>query len=293
MTHESYSKVTRSLIVRHGFAPSVVDLLSDATTADEFVTAAALPDLVNELACQVPGLGPQTSMLGHNLASLEHFQRADGRGYYWPGDESLTVAGRLVETAAAVAQAHVTVNHTGEPAPLVPMLDPPPVVASVASQPSATVCSCDFPSAALGAAYYGEAARQWAAQGNTAGWRRCAGYALHFVQDCLVPHHAWGCLLYGHAAFEDELEARWARTLTDTVEAGLVGSQLAHAVWRELHPLDGATSLDALCQSLAMATRAHFGGPTNLAECSGDVALAVSVRAVAASVRACELMTTS
>jgi hypothetical protein len=36
-----------------------------------------------------------------------------------------------------------------------------------------------------------------------------AGWALHFVEDCCVPHHAEGLLLKGHSAFEGDVEDEW------------------------------------------------------------------------------------
>jgi len=53
----------------------------------------------------------------------------------------------------------------------------------------------------------------------------------------------------------------------------------------------GQGSIEELCEANAEWARRWFGAPGKLEECTGDAALAVSVRAVASSMAAINLMT--
>jgi len=284
-THELYAKATALLILEHGFAPLARRWLLDGHP--EFWTAASLPDQVHEVACDVPAEGLRTELLGHNLASFEHSQP----GYRWTQDISLSLAGPLSAAIMAAADMRIVSQLADPQAPLAPLLRPSPMVAAAGVQVGKTLGFFEFPAASEGAQFFADAARSWAFdEDNGTGWRRCAGYALHFVQDACVPHHAWGALFYGHQAWEDALELAWARLWVDTVNGGLVGSELAPAVASELQDLEGAASVAEVCQVNAAWACHRFGQPHDLPECPGDVALRVSVRAIAASIRTCEMM---
>jgi hypothetical protein len=286
-THEQYAKVTAHLVRARGGV--LGDLLRDGR--NEFVTAASLPDRVHEVACSVPGGGARVELFGHGLSSCEHFQREVQAGYRWMEDGSLSVVGAPSAAMTAAAGMRIAVHDEDPRPPLTPLWRPTPMALALRAQPGRALGFFEFPSAGAVADFYAAAAQSWARdEGNAVGWRRCAGYALHFVQDACVPHHAWGVLLYGHASWEDELQAAWHRVLVDTVEGDLVDSTLAPAVASELRGLQGLRHVSEVCEANAAWSRARFGAPHDLPECPGGVALRVSVRAIAASIRACELM---
>lgn len=289
-THSSYCWTAAVLIDSLGLAPEAARFLRGTDHAT-FVRAGALPDQVCEVCCHVPGDGQVSELFAHPLAAFQHFL-ADGRGYRWLDDVSLPAVGRVAAAGAAnVADLYVTEGDKPPRPPLTGNLDDTPMHMAVAGQPDTEVGTFRFPSAAQVAEYWARGALSWAGQGNVQGWQNCAGYVCHLVQDCLVPHHAWGCLLYGHQPWEDQLQRAWHETITEVRDAGLIASELLPAVRDDLGILSHVGSVDALCSTNAAWARGYFGPPHDLPECPGDVALRVSVRAVAASIRACQLMT--
>lgn len=313
-THVAYGKTVARLIVAHGFAPAAARFLTTPEERAPFIEACALPDLVHEVACNLPGAGPQTDLLGHGLSSFQHFQIFQ-RGYRWHDDPSLSlgdtaeaVAGLLAALAplpglglvadlasaasalARIAGLRISVSDSEPQPPVTGLLRDAPMRAALAQQPGFSIGTFCFPSAASGASFYGLASRRWADQGVATGWRRCAGYALHLVQDSCVPHHAWGVLLFGHADWEDALQAAWHETLTEVLEANLFEATIAKTVACDLTDVAGCLSLAELCEANAAWAVTRFGTAHHLEECPGDVALRVSIRAIAASVHACQLM---
>jgi len=285
-THEQYGKAAARLILTCGLAPSVEPYLREGRP--DFLAACSMPDRATEVTLVGPGVADVTDVLGHNLNSFRHFQCVD-RGYRWLGDDSLSIAAEVVAAAAAVAGLRMVAYDGGLKPPLSGLLRDSPLVGSLRHQPGATIGSFRFPSAGEEAGYWLTAARRWAADGNMTGWRRCAGYACHHVQDACAPHHSWGVLLYGHSAWEDALEVEWHRALAGIISTETVGSELAPAVRKEMEEIT-ENRVSELCVANALWARRVFGEPRDLHDCAGDAALRVSVRAVAATVRALELM---
>lgn len=280
-THQDYAKTVARLVLTSELAPDVRPYLVDHR--DQFVDAASMPDRVAEVACS-----GKTVLLDHNLSSFEHFQP----GYRWDRDPSLSVAGLLTGAVAAVAGMRITANPDGERPPLTGLLELTPMQRAALGQPGVTLGAFHFPSASEGADHFASGARHWRGERNFAGWRRCAGYALHFVQDACVPHHVWGALLLGHAQWEVQLEASWRETMRETIQdSGIFQATVARAVRAALVELDECRTVGELCEANAAATVARFGEPHDLVECPGNDALAVSIRAIASSLRACQLMT--
>lgn len=290
-THSSYAWTAGVLIDSLGLAPEAARFLRGTDRAT-FVRAAALPDQVCEVCCHVPGDGVVSELWGHPLAAFQHFL-VDGKGYRWLDDVSLSAIGRVATAGAAdVANLYVVEGERPLRPPLTGNLDDTPMHQAVAGQPDTEVGTFRFPSASQLAEYWARGACYWAVQQNVQGWQNCAGYVCHLVQDCLVPHHAWGCLLYGHQDWEDQLQRSWHETLTEVRDAGLIAAELLPAVRDDLGILASVGTVAALCSANAAFARNYLGPPHDLHDCPGDVALRVSVRAVAASIRAYQLMTT-
>jgi hypothetical protein len=82
------------------------------------------------------------------------------------------------------------------------------------------------------------------------------GYAVHFLQDCCVPHHALGALLLGHAEFEAMLGETWIWWVNDGTADALIDKACAQKLDRE-------KSIRTLCEeaarvSLVSASRARL-----------------------------------
>jgi hypothetical protein len=292
--HESFAKASARLVLAHGFAPKAVPML--LADREQFWKAAAQPDDVQEVGIHVPGDGKQTDLLGQNPSSLGHFQRENDEGYLLSSDPSLYVGGIAAELAS-LAHLRVLTNDGGTRPPLTGLLEDRPIVAACATQPGETIGKFLFPSCAAGADYFARGARRWiedialTAEVRVAGARCCLGYALHFVHDSHVPHHAWGSLLGGHQEWEDAQEREWLRTLAKVqTDNQLFEETVAKAVRRELAHMR-TTTVGDLCREGAAWARGKFGDPRRLEECPGNVALDVSIVAIAASVRALEIVT--
>jgi len=286
-THEEIGKAAARLVLTCGLTPSAMSLLLEGRP--DFIAACSLPDRVDEVACVLPGEGPQTVLLGHNLSSFRHFQVGE-RGYRWLADDSLSIGGALVAAAGAVIGAQIVEYRNGLRPPPTGLEGATPLERALLEQPGATVGTFRFPSAGEEADHYAQGARYWLANGSPDPARRCAGMVAHLVTDACCPPHGWGQILHGHAAFEDALEAQWHETLAEMIEAEQVADVLAPAVREELADIK-ATSIEDLCIENSLWTRRAFGEPRDMPECPGDVALRLSVRAVAATLRALELMT--
>jgi hypothetical protein len=288
-THESYAKATARLVLAHGFAPAAVPLLSEKATRDQFLSASSMPDSVQEVSVRVPGDGEQTDLFEQNLSSLGHFQLEGDRGYLLTADSSLYVPGAAA-AALGMGRCRVSSSEDGIRPPLAGLLDERPIALACRAQDGETLGVFRFPSAAQGAEYFARGARYWLSEGNLAGARGCLGYACHFVHDVLVPHHAWGSILDGHQDWENAQEREWLRTIVKVqVDNNLFADTVGKSVRRELGAMTSVTVGD-LCREGAAWARHKFGEPRHLDECTGDVALDVSIRAIAASVRALELV---
>jgi hypothetical protein len=315
-THEEYAKATARLILSDGFAPAAKRFLLEGHP--QFTDSAALPDLVHEVALVVPGRPPFTELLRHGLSSFQHFQIYQ-RGYRWQDDPSLALGGTAETIAkvigalaplpglgiligavadpqaatgalARVAGLRLTISESDPRPPFTGLSGATPMRDALAQQPGFPIGSFYFPSAASGCAFYARAAVHWASVGDLVNWRICAGYVMHLLQDCCAPHHVWGVLLFGHAEWEDAMQAAWHEVLAEVLADRSFGEHIGKAVRNELQFLTGITSVAELCEVNAAWTATRFGSAQELSECPGNVALRVSVRAVAASVRACEMM---
>lgn len=286
-THEAIGNAAIRLVAC-GLAPSVVPLLRGGHL--DFLAACSMPDKVDEVAVMIPGEGPQTVVLGHNLSSCRHFQVGE-RGYRWIVDDSLSVAGELVAAAGVVCDAEIVEYHEGLRPPLTGLLTKTPLERALRRQPGFTVGTLLFPSAAEEAEHYAAGARHWLAEPepNLTAARICAAFATHHGQDTCEPHHGWGVLWYGHAAFEDELEARCHETLTEQVAYVTVQTVTAKAVREELESMQ-VSAITELCLDNSLWIRRVFGEPRNLDVCPGDMADRIFYRAIATTLRMLELM---
>lgn len=287
-THESYHTAVLRL-VRQGHAPLASEFLATGDARAGFVDAASLPDRVAEVAVAVPGEGLRTEIAGHGFSSFQHFQLPTDIGYRWSSDDSLTLS-TVTALASQIAHMRVVESRGGLRPPLADNTESSPIERAIAAQPSFAVGVFRFPSAAESASFYADAAKNWARAGNAAGFARCGGYALHFVQDACVPHHAWGVLFHGHCAWEDCLQVFWRETYEEVVQANLFATTIRLAVERELVDLGRLATVGSLVAANAQWARHHFGAPADLPECPRDEALRVSIRALATSVRALTIM---
>lgn len=285
-THSAFARILANLATYHGLAPRAHDLL--LADRDLFARSTVLPDNVIDVAIRMPVGELATEILGHATAPLCHFEP----GYDWGKDPSLSVAGALVDAAAHLCGATVELRGDGLRPPQVPMAELCPFAHSLALQSHREVTHFRFPSASQMAAFYGRGARLWLADRNVPGWLGCAGYALHLVQDCCIPHHARGALLAGHTAFENRLEQHFEQDFGDGT--GDVNPDLIAAVRRDLLAVQDCRTVAELCIRCAGWSRAKWPDLDALGNPDNDVsiaALAICTRALAASVRAIELMT--
>jgi hypothetical protein len=277
--HASLTKCALRYAITHGIIPR--HLVETAEERTEVVAGSVLPDLVDDVLCS-----GKPVQFGHNVTSLQHFQP----GYRWQSDPSLGVLGALSSELTALAGMRIGINgNPTSPAPMAGVLDQSPMVRAIAEQPGYALGSFRFPASADVVEYYGAAARNWLSRHrNLVGWRACLGYLLHSIQDSCVPHHAWSALLFGHQEWEDGAETLWVRDITDIEGKGMVGD-LSESVRREVNDIT-ATSLADLCAQNAAWAVHRWGQPHYLGTCPDDDAMAVSIRAIAASVHAIELV---
>jgi hypothetical protein len=280
-THASYSDTVARLVCDHGFAPQAREILLRDDCRREFVGCSTMPDRVSEVSMISPATTPKTEICGHGLASFEHFQ-IDGRGYSFRRDQSLGPLSEIGSILSEMVLVKVALSTGGTPPPMSGLLDPSPFAEAFATQPDRDLGDFVFPSAARSAEYWVKAARYWLAEKNLVGFARCAGYMLHFVQDCHVPHHTWGVLLDGHTTWENQLEFEWDQISKEICEANMIESYLTRALSSDLVVYSGLGPGDC-CERATSWVTAVFGGRRSLGECPGDVAMRVSVRALAAS----------
>lgn len=249
--HEDLTRVACHLAGIHG------------AHADRLIAASSEPDRLNDVRCHVPFEGEQPEVFGRQLTSLQHFQRADGSGYCWDLDPSLGALDTLGDVAMTMAG--LTVSGTS-----------PQMLRACLDQKGATLDDFQFPSAAQVGSQY-EADRR-------------PGYVLHFVQDACVPHHAWGCLLWGHAEFETALERAWVqhRQMITLASDPVRCLREFRAEVDAVQPQ--ASSISDLIARNATWAQFYFGSPRRYEECSVTDMLAVCVRAVASSRHALRLM---
>jgi hypothetical protein len=233
----------------------LADLPSDQREA--VIKGAATADKLPDVRCSVPfhDIFPGT------WSAFCHFEP----GYRWADDRSLGLLEELGDAGLHLARSTVT----GTSAPM---------LAACASQPGAVLSDFRFPSAA-------EMGAHWSAYpfGSDE-----SGRALHMVQDSCCPHHACGTLLWGHQDFEDGLENEWNRHRCMLKTSGS-DAPFTGAVRVELAGISCAT-VGQLIQANAAWTREWFGQPHRLEECPWDSMLSICVRAVAATMRAIQLM---
>jgi hypothetical protein len=274
----------------------------------QYKQAASLPDRIRDTELELPDFfHDKYCVAGHNLSSSQHFECSNNgtaRGYLWKEDRSLSLIGDVIsENLLSLFHTRVIYlpDRTGEAPPSYADGRPTPMAQSFAEQPNTTLGDFVFPAASLVGDFYAGLARDAWGKQNTALWRRAAGFALHFVQDALVPHHCWGALLFGHSDWEDTIDTFWTGQLREMLIAGnsdrIYGDTVAKAVGKELAAADlsAAKSVADVVKANAAFTLAWLaaegsGQPQDLADCSMIDGLRVCTRAVASSVRALLLM---
>jgi hypothetical protein len=277
--HASLTKCALRYAITHGIIPR--HLVETAEERAAVVAGSVLPDLVDDVLC-----GGKPVQFGHNLTSLQHSQP----GYRWQSDPSLSILGEPSGWLTALAGMRITLNpNPTKPPPLSGLLLPSPMDHAISGKPMCALGSFLFPSAAEVAEFYGTAACTWTDRyANPVGWRACLGYLLHSIQDSCVPHHAWSALLFGHQDFEDSAETLWVRDIAEIEQLGQVDAMHVH-VGRELADITATTLADICVQNAAWAVH-RWGQPHYLGTCPDNDAMAVSMRAIAASVHAIELV---
>jgi len=212
-----------------------VDISLVAAKATDFycekvvAKAAKFPDSVRNI--QVQGVGAH--LWGHNFACLAHFCRPEVnifKGYNWKHDSSLP----SLDLPDRDVQPHP------EEWPILPQKwrDKDPMwrliktLTDPDSKGSIAADEITYSTAASMAFWLTEAyAFAFKPKMHTEEAANVAGWILHFVQDCAVPHHAWGTLLNGHSEFESACADRWtwlrqthAKCINDWVMEGAVAT---------------------------------------------------------------------
>jgi hypothetical protein len=288
-THESIAKEAIRLICAYGFVPGASRLFGVAQEREEFWQGCSAPDRFDDVALRLPGSGMQTQVMGKGLSPFQHFGTG---GYRWRSDVSLGLGGTISSELSNLAGMVVRLNPSGGARPpMSGILERSPMELAIAEQPGVCLGDFRFPSNADVSEFYGAAARNWIQHlDNPAGWRGCASVAAHAVADSCVPHHGWGVLLFGHADFEGDLITAWETCITGLHATGTIATELVPHVRAELAGIS-AKSLSDLCSENAAWSHRRWGEPHYLAECPGNDAIALGVRAIAVTVRAVELMT--
>lgn len=170
---------------------------------------AAYPDEVASLA--VEGYGAH--LFGRNLESLTHFcWMRDGKPQGWglhldPSLPHLDLS-RKRALARPEAWPWPVDDVLRQNLPLAVLLR-----ALEASHSTTEADELTFPSASNMAAWCEvvlmSLPKEWSAEQRGNAISTVAGWALHYVEDCCVPHHAGGMLLGGHAEFEAEQQQVW------------------------------------------------------------------------------------
>lgn len=214
---------------------------------------AAYPDQVR--CIEVEGYGAH--VVGRNLASLAHFCRPINgqkpityQGYCWMRDRStphIELSKRKVISKPA-EWGFPTDEMTQDCEPLFDLVRTLTghgcLEADEFTYPTAAVMAgwCEKVMRILPPALYSGARRQEALD-------TLAGWALHFVQDCCVPHHVECLLLKGHSGFEGDCEERWRewRGGKEAVEILKAADVDAKAFNRQVRHICEANALASQC----------------------------------------------
>lgn len=214
--------------------------------------AASFPDEVRSVL--VEGLGAHA--LGHNFAAFTHFCKPVKddlgwvyRGYCYNRDESLPQLPLPNRRVIASPQAW------GPPIPST-LWDAEPLDAVLRVLDGHASIAADhmtFPTAANMAEWVQAA---WddvfdAEDRDSYEHNILAGYMLHFVQDCCVPHHVLGVLLAGHSEFEAAIDDLW-RTWAQNGRADQI-------ITDELKRVKAGSSVRAVCEAAALDSRVSLG----------------------------------
>lgn len=275
-THESYARMLVK-ILSHIDPKLAKKIFCYPGCIGDFATHMSMPDRAKDLTIKVPGMTID-SVLGHNLTSMQHFL-VNGHGYCMNSDPSLSVLDEGTSILASLVGAKVEeVRDPNIPTTLCTVLS------ETQHKAELTKCLKDivFPSAWNSYISWGLEAYYNFSHSNMQDFVRHAGYALHFVQDACVPHHAWGALLYGHAEWEESLARLWNNhvvALGQASDANLWWDTLGQKIEQE------ATGHRTL-QEYANQTIVQFGKAKNMPECDELGMLRVSIQALTASLDA-------
>jgi hypothetical protein len=230
----------------------------------QMIHGSSAPDHAVDVFVHMPNGARVTSVLGREVTALQHFLP----GFCWQNDPSLSVLEEIGDLGAKVLNMVVSGNSV-------------PMVRALRNQPRRTLCELRFPSAADVGGYHAAVAD---------GDPYIIGMACHMIQDCAQPHHATGRLLGGHQKWEDQAEQLWRQHVEMLMMAPeMIFDTLGAAVAKEQF---SATSVEELCEENAEWSRRWFA-KRDITECTINDALAISVRAVAATMRGIQLMTAS
>lgn len=232
--------------------------------AEPLIQGAEKADYVDDVACSIPF----RDEFPGTWSALCHFQRPDGSGYYWDADRSLGALEDLGDLALHVARAPVLGSSL-------------PMRAACAAQPSAGLSDFRFPSAA-------QMGSHWS---TFPAFSEEAGRALHMLQDACLPHHVWGCLLWGHQEFEDALEGLWFQHREMLHLAGDSKAAAADFIMAVRVECIAASTVESLIKENAAWALRWFGQMVRREECAITDCLAICVRAVASTMRAIDIMT--
>lgn len=272
----------------------------------ELFQAASAPDRLRDIRIPLLGsLGDSYEFAGKNLEAFTHFlpERSERpgtirspstvpplAGYCWRKDPGAPTAATLAFALLDLPVEYRPENF-GERAPGYDAATP--MAKAVFAQSGAELGRFMFPSLEEMANYYAGQARLAWARGDFSTWRRCVGYVLHYLADACVPHHVWGTLFLGHQAWENMCERFWLEHVNRIkIATGEAHGQLyADTVGKAVSCVKfKADNIADLIDEVADCTRARFGNQRELSECSNSEALVASVWAIAASVKALEIL---
>jgi hypothetical protein len=278
--------------------PIIAAALSERAYCRELLQAASAPDRLREVSIPaVKTFGDEHVFAGNNAASFCHFEAytpgaASPRpgplnGYCWIEDIGTSWASATLLKVMDTAPEYSPENF-GERAPGYPLITPMGIAASM--QPKSKLAYYRFPSATAMAEHFATLARRYWRQKDYANWRLCVGYVLHFLADVCVPHHIWGTLFLGHSDWEKECEAHWLKhqQMLRLAEQDEYLNSVLPAIDAEIPK--NVDSILELMKVTVLKTRIRFGTPRDIEECPLNNAMRVSVTAIAASVKAIEIL---
>jgi hypothetical protein len=240
MNSQTHELIARALVdVLRGLgcavpASVVLRAFDHPGDVDELARASSAPDRVRDIKIKLPGCSQSYGVDGKNLSSLTHFCNPAGRGYSWYNDSSLP-------WGSAELLHLVDAPLSWDPAPdgeRSPGIGPHPEEVALAVGEH-MLGSHVFASAETMLRYYVREARDAWRANDLSRWRACVGFALHYLADLHIPHHAWGVLRYGHQPFEDAIEAEWRRHvgMLAMAEPGLLAEEV-HKRYHDRSDLD-------------------------------------------------------